>query len=280
MKVRDHRLRNDDGTTVPLINTPNKSGRLKGGKPRFVVIHFTAGASAQGAINWFRNPDARASAHLVIGHDGGVTQMGKFDEKLWHAGSSSWAGLTGLNSHSVGIEIANWGGLQGGWGAWRSWTGAAVPDERVIEAAHKNRPGLVQGWEIYDEAQIDATAAAVRALADAYGLGPEAVIGHDDISPIRKTDPGPAWDMDRFRARVFGRADEGGEEAALFSVTAESGLNMRKGAGVEHEAIKLLAAGTRVAVVERAGLWWLVTEMIDGREDQTGWVHSRWLGPA
>jgi len=280
MKVRDHRLRNDDGTTVPLINTPNKRGSLKGGKPKYVVIHFTAGGSAQGAINWFKNPDAKASAHLVIGHDGAITQMGKFNERLWHAGKSKWNGHSGLNSHSVGIEIANWGGLKGDWGGWRSWTGKLVPDDRVIEAAHRNSPGHVQGWEIYDEEQIDATAATVRALADEYGLAAADVIGHDDISPIRKTDPGPAWDMDRFRARIFGRSDDGDETQEVFKVAANSGLNMRKGPGVDNDVVKLLASGANVALVERSGLWWMVAELVGGKEDSTGWVHSRWLTAA
>ncbi len=280
MKVRDHRLRNDDNTVVPFESTPNKGGKLKGGKPKFVIIHYTAGGSARSAINTFRRAGANVSAHLVIGHDGEVTQMGKFDERLFHAGASQWKGLSGLNSHSVGIEIANWGKLDEGPTGWKSWAGTPVSDDRVILAAHRNAPGAVHGWEMFDGAQIDATAAAVAAIAAEYGLGPDAVLGHDDISPGRKIDPGPAWDMERFRARVFGRAEDGPEVAPAFKVTAGSGLNMRDGPGVGHAKIKKLAKGAKVVRIEADGVWWLVAEIVGGEEDQTGWVHSRWLEQA
>jgi N-acetylmuramoyl-L-alanine amidase len=277
MKVRDHRLRNDDGTVVPFENTPNKGGKLKGGKPKFIIIHYTAGGSARSAINTFKNDANDVSAHLVIGHDGDITQMGKFDERLFHAGASKWKGISGLNSHSVGIEIANWGKLTEGPTGWKSWAGTAISDDRVILAEHRNFPGATHGWEIFDEAQIAATAAAVSAIAKEYGLGADAVLGHDDISPTRKVDPGPAWDMDRFRAHVFGRAEEGEEEAPVFKVIADSGLNMRDGPSVEHAKIKKLAKGAKVAKIDSSGVWWFVAEIVGGAEDQTGWVHSRWL---
>ena len=151
-----------------------------------------------------------------------------------------------------------------------------VQDGRVIESAHRNSPGQLRGWEIYDAAQIDAAAGIVGAIADAYGIGPREVIGHDDISPIRKTDPGPAWDMDSFRALVFGSAEDDAD-TDLFEVSASSGLNMRAGSGVDAPAIELLPTCTKVTVVERDGLWWLVSKIKDGQPDTTGWVHSNWL---
>jgi N-acetylmuramoyl-L-alanine amidase len=202
--------------------------------------------------------------------------MADLNEKTWHAGRSSWKGLNGLNSHSIGIEMVNWGGLRGTPGGWKSWTGVPVQDGRVIEAAHRNSPGQVRGWEIYDAAQIDAAANVVAAVADAYAIGPREVIGHEDISPIRKTDPGPAWDMEGFRSLVFGDADDDAD-IDLFEVTAAAGLNMRTAPGVGAAPIELLPLGTRVTIVERDGLWWLVSKMKDGQPDTTGWVHSNWL---
>ncbi len=276
MHIKDHRLLRDDGTAVAFVPTPNGGGALRNGRPKYVVMHFTASGSARSSVDWFRNPRAKASAHLVIGPDGAMTQMVNLNQRAWHAGRSSWKGLDGLNDHSVGVELVNWGALQGGRGAWRSWTGTPVEDARVVEAAHRNSPGQVRGWEIFDAAQIDAAAAAVAAIAEAYGIGPGEVIGHDDISPIRKTDPGPAWDMERFRAQVFGHA-EGGADSHLYEVAATSGLNMRSGVGVGAPRIELLPCATRVAVVERAGPWWLVAKIKDGHPDTTGWVHSNWL---
>ncbi len=276
MKLRNHRLVRDEGSNVPFEKTPNQSGELAGGQPKYIVMHFTANGSARGAISWLSNPQAKASAHLVIAPDGSITQMVKLNEKAWHAGRSSWKGLNGMNSHSVGIEMVNWGGLKGSRGSWKSWTGTPVADDRVIEAAHKHSPGNVCGWELYDEPQIDAAIASVAAIAAEYGIGPQEVIGHEDISPGRKTDPGPSWDMERFRARVFGREEET-SNVDLFEVAASSGLNMRSGPGVDGSVVELLQKGTKVMPVERQGLWWLVSKMEGDEPDTTGWVHSNWL---
>ena len=276
MQIRNQKLVADSGAAVPFESTPNKSGMLDGGRPKYIVMHFTANGSARGAIDWLCNPRAKASAHLVISPEGAVTQLADLNEKTWHAGRSSWKGLNGLNSHAVGIEMVNWGGLQGRAGAWRSWTGVPVQDARVIEAAHRNSPGQIRGWGIFDEPQIDAAANAVAAIAAAYDIGPREVIGHDDIAPIRKTDPGPAWHMQSFRALVFGHAEDGAE-SDLYEVSAVSGLNMRRGAGIDAPVIELLPRRTRVSVVERDGLWWLVSVLADGQPDTTGWVHSNWL---
>ena len=279
MKVSRHKLLHDGGKGVPFDETPNKSGELSGGAPKYVVVHYTAGGSANGAINVFKNRNHKASAHLVVGHDGSITQMAKFDERCWHAGRSRWAGLNGLNSHSVGIEVANWGWLEGGPGNWRSWTGTKVSDDRVVQAAHRN-DGVLRGWEIYDEAQIDACVEMVRAIVEEYGLGPQHLLGHDDISPGRKQDPGPAWHMDRFRSLVFGRADDDGDIELTYRVVSRNGLNLREGPGIQHKKIKNLADGTIVMKTDTAGPWWMVSEMVDGAPDETGWVHSNWLSLA
>ncbi|WP_120501656.1 N-acetylmuramoyl-L-alanine amidase [Roseovarius sp. EL26] len=271
-----HRLLFDGGTSVPFLETPNKHGTLAGGKPKYIIIHYTASGSANSAINVFRNPSHRASAHLVLGHDGAITQMARLNEKCWHAGQSRWGGLTGLNSHSVGIEIANWGWLEGGNGNWKSHVGTRVDDSRVIEATHRNG-GRFLGWEIYDEAQVTTCADMVRAIADRYELGPEHVLGHDDISPLRKQDPGPAWHMEKFRSFVFGRSDDTGDVELRYQVSSATGLNLRNGPGVAHDVIKLLSDNTEVLQIESNGAWWLVSELVGGDADITGWVHSNWL---
>lgn len=279
MKIRNHRLVGSSGNLVPFEKSPNVGGNLNGGKPKILVIHYTAGRSASGAISTFKNPSSKVSAHLVIGHDGAITQMVEFDTKGWHAGKSRWKTLSSLNSHSVGIEIVNWGKLERlGNGGWRSWTGSNIPNERVILAEHKNHPGSLHGWEIFDEAQVESCIEAARAIVGEYGIGPSDVVGHDDISPSRKVDPGPAFDMDRFRARVFGREDDDPEDV-IFAVRSATGLNMRTGPSIEHGVIKNLGDGTKVQVIEKPGRWWLVAELVNGEADTTGFVHSNWLIP-
>lgn len=186
-----------DGAPVPYRGTPNLGGAVN---PRFLVMHFTAGGYA-GAVDWLCNPSAKASAHLVIGERGEVTQLAPFDRATWHAGKSSWRDVLGsLNPVSIGIELANYGELDGGPGCY-TFSGRAVPDDRVIVAAHRNGGGP-QPWHTYPPAQIAAALGIAQALHAAYGF--EDVVGHDQIAPGRKTDPGPAFDMAAFRAAVLG----------------------------------------------------------------------------
>lgn len=205
MKISDtHRLLRDDNSALPFVTSPHGGGPLSGGRPRFLILHYTAGGTLSGAVNWFTQPASKASAHLVIGQDGAITQMMPFDRIAWHAGVAAWQGQSGLNRHSVGIELVNWGRLIGGPGQWKSHTGKAIPDHRVIKAAHKQAPGKTGGWETYDVAQIDAAVKAARAIVRRYGIPESHVLGHDDIAPGRKSDPGPAFNMVDFKRRLYG----------------------------------------------------------------------------
>ena len=93
MKISNGRLCHDDGTPYNYRESPNKRGLLK---PSYLVIHYTAGRNAASTINWLTNPDARASAHIVIGRDGSITQLVPFNRIAWHAGTSQWEGLSGM----------------------------------------------------------------------------------------------------------------------------------------------------------------------------------------
>lgn len=271
-----HKLVNNNNQQVPFDQSPHGGNGLSGGTPKFLIIHYTAGASGSGAVSWFNNPSAQASAHLVVDHNGAITQMMTFDKVAFHAGRSSWRGVNGLNTHSVGIEIANWGLLHGSAGSWRSWTGTVVPDSRVVQKRHKNfEPTKINAWEIFDEEQIDATIDAAAAIVAKYDIPEANVLGHDDIAPQRKQDPGPAFDMDAFRAKVFGRSDNSG---TTLKVESPTGLNLRKGPGTNFEVIVNLANGTQVVPMGRDGSWVEVTTLnAAGEQDKTGWVHGNWL---
>lgn len=156
---------------------------------RFLVIHFTAGASGQSSINFWKTPAAKgASAHIVIERDGTVIQCRPFNRTCGHAGKSRWNGFDGLNACSIGIELANAGDNAKLAAKW-----SKLP---LVKAKHKNG-GPVQEWEAYPEAQMNACIAVSKALVDRYKL--DDVIGHDDIAPERKNDPGPAFDMSKLR---------------------------------------------------------------------------------
>ncbi len=107
----------------------------------------------------------KVSSHLLIRRDGSLVQFVPFDARAWHAGRSSWNGREACNDFSVGIELEGCD-------------------------AHP-----------YSDAQYNSLAAVLSALCDAYPtLAGEALAGHADIAPGRKTDPGPAFDWDRLAA--------------------------------------------------------------------------------
>ena len=75
-------------------------------------------------------------------------------------------------------------------GSWRSWTGEAVPSDRVVLAEHKNSPGSTHGWETFDDPQMEACLEAAKAIVEKYDMGPWDVVGHDDISAAPQSRPG------------------------------------------------------------------------------------------
>ena len=197
MQVVNHRLCFVDKTPIQFRRSPNVGGPLQ---PVYVVLHYTAGSSASRAIGWMCNPDARASAHLVIDRDGVITQLVPFDTTAWHAGRSAWDGRTNLNKFSIGIELVNAGVLQHEDGKWVSWLGHEYPDDQVIEIAHKHHDEKV-GWHKYTDAQVNVVREVVTTLFRVYDL--KDVLGHDDIAP-GKLDPGPAFPMAGLRSAIFG----------------------------------------------------------------------------
>ena len=124
--------------------------------------------------------------------------------------------------------------------------------------------------------QLLAAAEVANLLVRHYGL--EDVIGHDDIAPERKTDPGPAFPMAAFRARVMGRGDD---TPSVVRAQVTTALNIRTGPGTGFEKLPAspLPAGTKVEILAQQGAWRqvLVLDVIDGDADIEGWVHSRYL---
>jgi N-acetylmuramoyl-L-alanine amidase len=271
MIVKDHRLCRDDGTPVPFVASPNVGGKVQ---PLYLIMHFTAGRAAKESVQWLTQKQAKASAHLVIGRDGGVTQLVPFDRVAWHAGKSRWLNLTGLNAYSIGIELDNAGLLKRQGGAWTAWFGDTYDPRDVVEAAHQHET-TVRGWHAYTAPQLDAAVEVGLALMKEYAF--RDVLGHDDVAPQRKVDPGPAFPMASFRARLLGRADDG--ERAVFVTTTE--LNIRTGPGTEHGKLDVspLPAATPVDLLERSGNWVRVEVLgaVKGQNDIEGWVHGRYL---
>lgn len=271
MKVKNHRLYRDDDTAVAYVPSPNYSGNIEAHE--YLVMHFTAGISAESSINWLTNPNAEASAHLVIGRDGNITQLVPFNKRAWHAGHSAWGTRVGLNSYSIGIELDNAGGLTRTATHWETWFGARIPDDEVVMATHKNGGGE-RGWHAYTRQQLEVAMEVATVLVAKYGLLD--IVGHDDIAPSRKTDPGPAFPMGSFRAHVMGRNEN--EEGRYRTTT---NLNIRRGPGTEFDKLpgSPLPSGTEVLALRNQGNWRFVSVLdpIADYEDLEGWVHGGYL---
>ena len=196
--IQNHSLLNA-GAAVPFTATPNQGGVVR---PLYLIMHYTAGTSASGAISWLANPEAKASAHLVVDTNGAVTQMVRFNRVAWHAGRSNWGDLEGMNQFSIGIELVNAGKLRRVAGKWLNWAGRVIPDPDVVEDTHKHETSPA-GWQVYPAAQIDAALAIAVALHRTYRFLD--VLGHEDISRGRKVDPGPAFPMRSFAFHIIGR---------------------------------------------------------------------------
>lgn len=167
---------------------------------RALVIHFTAGATGRSSIAFWRTPAAKgASAHIVIERSGEIIQCRAFNRTCGHAGVSRWVDpntgkrYTGLNSCTIGIELANAGNDDGALKWARKQPGFAS-----MRAKHRNGGPLVE-WERFSPAQFVACVEVAQALVSRYNL--DDCTGHDCIAPERKDDPGPAFPMQALRVQ-------------------------------------------------------------------------------
>ncbi len=149
-----------------VIDRPSPNRGSRNGVPiDMLVLHYTGMASAAAALDRLCDPAAEVSAHYLIAEDGTVYRLVPEDARAWHAGVSFWAGATNLNSRSIGIELAN-AGHDGG-----------LPD--------------------FPEPQMAALIALARDVMGRHGIASHRVLGHSDIAPERKQDPGERFDWAR-----------------------------------------------------------------------------------
>jgi N-acetylmuramoyl-L-alanine amidase len=199
MEVRNHLLYSGS-KQIRFVDSPN---RKQGIRQLYLIMHYTAGRNLASSVAWFQNPQASASAHIVVGANGDVVQMVRFDQQAWHAGQSSWGELIGMNAHSIGIELDNPGKLSRAEnGQWKSWFGGTYQPANVMVARHKHE-SVDNGWHIFPPKQLDAAIEVAAALHAKYRFLD--ILGYEDISPRRKTDPGPAFPLLSFRSRILGR---------------------------------------------------------------------------
>jgi len=204
MEVKNHRLEGEN--VQPFVKATATFSAIV---PDTVIIHYTAGPSGDATVKLFANPATKTSAHLVVHEDGRITQMVDFNKMAAHAGESSWGGRTSFNKFSIGIEISNPGylvkntkgsGFVTWWEANRP-TPKPVQDAMIFTGKHRNKITTMTQWYIYPEVQIKAVFDACEAICKAYGI--KFILGHEEIAPGRKTDPGPAFPLDDLRNKLL-----------------------------------------------------------------------------
>ena len=198
MKIISNRLVLENDRPAKFEASPNHGEYLS--EKIFIVMHYSSDPDFPTTISRFLDDRSQMSAHVLIGRQGEVTQFVPFDTAAWHAGISSWGSYKNLNRYSVGIELENAGMLQRSGNQWVSSQGKVYSDQEVLVSAHKTLPGVVYGWHKYTEIQIKTAAEVVAELLRVYGF--REIVGHEDISPKRKWEPGPAFPMDHFREMV------------------------------------------------------------------------------
>lgn len=182
--IVNHRLMGDGVVHLACVKNTRK---LEG--PDMIVLHYTAGTSAESSSIFLTRPDVSASAHLVIGRKGEVFQLVPFHIEAWHAGKSWYAGRGGLNRYSIGIELDNLGKLRFSGDLFVAECGRVVLPDEVYTDCSGDHPTY---WHRYTERQIRVLQEICSLLEETYPI--RDVVGHSVITP-RKIDPGTALEF-------------------------------------------------------------------------------------
>tara|TARA_B100001250_G_C19722738_1_gene754587 strand:+ start:417 stop:1139 length:723 start_codon:yes stop_codon:yes gene_type:complete len=142
-----------------FLKSPNFSRKpRKKDKIKFIVIHYTGMQSKRVSINRLLSPNHKVSCHYFIDRKGKIIQMAEDTKIAWHAGKSKWKSFSNLNKNSIGIELDNKG--------------------------HK------LGYQSFPNSQINQLIRLCRKLKKKYKIKNQCILGHSDIAPLRKVDPG------------------------------------------------------------------------------------------
>jgi len=142
--------------------SPNLDERPSGANVKVLVLHYTGMKNCEEALNRLTDPDAEVSSHYLISEIGEIFCLVPEDKRAWHAGFSFWRGLNNINDHSIGIELEN--------------------------------PGHEFGYRGFPSSQMDALIELSREIIIRHSISARNVVGHSDIAPSRKLDPGELFD--------------------------------------------------------------------------------------
>jgi len=160
---------------MPLViesPSPNFDARPDGQAIDILLLHYTGMVSATAALARMCDVTAKVSAHYCIDEDGTLYRLVPEAKRAWHAGVASWAGVGGINTRSVGIELVN--------------------------------PGHEFGYRAFPEAQMETLIELAGGILARHPIPAHRVLGHADVAPLRKEDPGELFDWKRLAAAGIG----------------------------------------------------------------------------
>lgn len=150
---------------LTFIDAPSPNFDARRGPPELIVLHYTGMKTGEEALARLRDPAAKVSSHYLVEEDGRIFRLVPEERRAWHAGRSWWRGETDVNAASVGVEIVN--------------------------------PGHQFGYRAFPEAQIQAVIALVGDIRSRWNVDNHNIIGHSDVAPDRKDDPGELFPWKR-----------------------------------------------------------------------------------
>ncbi len=161
-------------TSMSMIDrpSPNHNERAPGSAVDMLILHYTGMISGKAALDRLCDPEAKVSSHYLVEEDGTVFRLVDENRRAWHAGVSFWAGETDINGRSIGIEIVN--------------------------------PGHEFGYRPFPERQMDAVIALCTDILSRHPIPATRVLGHSDVAPDRKQDPGELFDWRRLAGAGVG----------------------------------------------------------------------------
>lgn len=169
-----------------------------------LVLHYTGMPDGDEAIARLVDPDAKVSAHYVVREDGSALQLVDENDRAWHAGRSRWGNIEDINSASIGIEIVN--------------------------------PGHEWGYVPFPKEQMATVVRLVHELVRIYDIAPRNVVGHSDVAPARKMDPGELFDWEELARRGLAMKrptrnliDPGWSDAAFLLALERYGYDVSEG---------------------------------------------------
>lgn len=184
---------------MTFIEAPSPNFDPRTVPPSILVLHYTGMQTGEAAIARLREPEAKVSSHYVVEEDGRVFRLVAEERRAWHAGVSYWRGRRNVNGDSIGIEIVN--------------------------------PGHEFGYRPFPEAQVAAVIDLVADIRSRWSIEDRDIVGHSDVAPARKHDPGELFPWKRLAEAGHGLwaeapaapgnpIGEGEEGAAVFALQA------------------------------------------------------------